>query len=53
MTDNSATPPPSKPGLFGKWGCLALLAVALLLLYGLQKAGCSPLQVHESIELTK
>lgn len=51
MATPSPAPPPSQPRLSAKWGCLGLLLLGLLVLYGLQKLGCSPLQVHEQIEV--
>ena len=51
MAEPSPTPPEAKPKPSYKWGCPGMLLLALLILYGLQKLGCSPLQVHEKIEV--
>lgn len=51
MTNPSPNPPSGKSKISTKWGCFGLLLLALLVLYGLQKMGCSPLQVHESLEM--
>lgn len=53
MTPNTQqTPkPPGSNFPRKRWGCLLGFAVALGLLYFLQKMGCSPLYTHEEIQL--